>query len=248
MDGIADDLEAPRAGIVSLLEHMRSEERLFEQRLSAAERTREGAPTQWSAKAVLAHIAEFRAEQIVRLEAARDGVEPPEFPLRDHADQELYAAVIARSWNDVGAAAEHTAARLGELTETLPERVLFTAGVFPWLHGRALWAQVLVRGVWHPSAHLHQYLAERGHFERVVELQESVLDAATRAGIPNSPGGRPFALYNLACARSLVGEIEAALDELAEAVRLDPALAAAARDDDDLRTVRADARFEAAVA
>ncbi len=248
MEAIADDPGALRAGIVSLLEHMRSEERLFEQRLSAAERTREGTPTQWSAKAVLAHIAEFRAEQIVRLEAARDGAEPPEFPLRDHADQALYAANAARSWEDVGAAAEHTSARLAELTETLDDHVLFTAGVFPWLRGRALWAQVLVRGVWHPSAHLHQYLAERGHFERVVELQESVLDAATRVGIPNSPGGRPFALYNLACARSLVGEIEPALDELAEAVRLDPALAAAARDDDDLRTVRADARFETALA
>ena len=247
MEGIADDLGVLRAGIVSLLEHMRSEERLFAQRLSAAERTRKGSPAQWGAKAVLAHVAEFRAEQIVRLEAARDGTEPPEFPIRDHADRELYAAYTGRNWEQVAAGAEHTAARLAELTEELDEHVLFTAGLFPWLRGRALWAQVLVRGVWHPSAHLHQYLAERGHFERVVELQESVLEAATRAGIPDSPGGRPFALYNLACARSLVGEVEPALAELAEAIRLDPALAVAARDDDDLRIVRADARFETAV-
>lgn len=247
MEGIADDRGALRAGIVSLLEHMRSEEQFFEQRLSGAERAREGVATQWSAKAVLAHVAEFRAEQIVRLEAARDGAEPPEFPLRDHADRRLYAAYTARSWEQVGAAVEDSATRLAELTAELDDHVLFTAGVFPWLRGRALWAQVLVRGVWHPSAHLHQYLAERGHFERVVELQESVLAAATRAGIPNTPGGRPFALYNLACARSLAGDIEPALDELAEAVRLDPTLAAAARGDDDLRTVRTDARFETAV-
>lgn len=247
MKGTIDGGGTLRAGIVSLLEHMRSEERLFKQRLLDPERARHGSATRWSAKAVFAHVADFRAEQIVRLEAAHTGAEPPEFPLRDHADQELYADYAARSWERVEADATHTTTRLAQLTQELDHHALFTAGAFPWLRGRALWAQVLVRGVWHPSAHLHQYLAEHGHFERIVELQHGVLGAATAAGIPDAPGGRPFALYNLACAQSLCGEIEPALARLSEAVRLDRTLAATARDDNDLRLVRADARFEAAL-
>jgi hypothetical protein len=78
----------------------------------------------------------------------------------------------------------------------------------------ALWAQILVRGFWHPSAHLHQHLAERGHFERVVELQRRFYDRATEAGIPDVPGGRPFAVYNLACAHALAGQDGPALERL----------------------------------
>ena len=207
-----------------------------------------GSPMRWSAKATLAHIADFKADQIVRLEAVRTGVEPPELLLRDHSDPELYTDYAARDWNRVGVDGERTATDLREHVQELDAAVLCTPGAFPWLRGRALWAQVLVRGVWHPSAHLHQYLAERGHFERVVELQESLLGAATSAGIPDLPGGRPFALYNLACARSLCGDLEPALTGLEEALRLDPTLAASAQADDDLASLRTGARFGALVA
>ena len=242
------DHEALCAGVGSLLDRMRSEERLFAERLSTTERDEQGAPTRWSAKATLAHITDFKAEQITRLEAVRAGVEPPELLLRDHADPELYAEYVARDWNRVGVDAERTATDLREHVQKLDAEVFCTPGAFPWLRGRALWAQVLVRGVWHPSAHLHQYLAERGRFERVVELQESLLEGATSARIPDVPGGRPFALYNLACARSLSGELEPALTGLEEAVRLDPTLAASAQEDDDLASLRSDARFDALVA
>lgn len=243
-----DDDETLRAGVSSLLDRMRGEERLFAERLTASERDEQGSPTHWSARATLAHIADFKAEQIVRLEAVRARVEPPELLPRDHSDPELYAEYAARDWNRLGADGERTATDLREHVQELDAEVLCTPGAFPWLRGRALWAQVLVRGVWHPSAHLHQYLAERGQFERVVELQESLLGAATSSRIPDVSGGRPFALYNLACARSLCGELEPALTRLEEALRLDPTLAASAQVDADLAALRTDARFDALVA
>jgi tetratricopeptide (TPR) repeat protein len=50
-------------------------------------------------------------------------------------------------------------------------------------------------------------------------------------------------LYNLACAEALLGETEQALEHLGAAVRGRPSLAAAARDDADLSSLRDDPRF-----
>ena len=55
------------------------------------------------------------------------------------------------------------------------------------------------------------------------------------------------AVYNLACVRAMAGEREVALAELAKAVRLDPALKQAARDDGDLFALRNDGRFKSLV-
>jgi tetratricopeptide (TPR) repeat protein len=54
--------------------------------------------------------------------------------------------------------------------------------------------------------------------------------------------------YNLACAEAKLGEADAALDHLALAVAGEPALAAAARGDHDLDSLRADPRFDARTA
>lgn len=50
-------------------------------------------------------------------------------------------------------------------------------------------------------------------------------------------------LYNLACAESRCGRTDAALDHLAQAVRLVPRFAELARTDSDLAAIRGDARF-----
>ena len=233
-----------RAGILELLALMRAEERHFEAGLPAAERSEEGTAERWAARAVLAHVTDFKREQVVRLRAAADGSEPPPFPAVEHRDPAVYADYACRSWEHVSADAESTSRALCDRTGQLDDANLFTPGVHPWLHGRALWAQVLVRGVWHASAHLHQHLAEHGHLDRVVALQRCLYHAATDAGIPDEPGGRPFAVYNLACAHALAGDLESGLERLAEAVRLDPNLAAAASADPDLGRLHRHPRFD----
>jgi tetratricopeptide (TPR) repeat protein len=237
-----------RAGILELLEQMRLEECRFGQEVSEEERAEAGSPERWSAKVVLAHVTHFKQEQVTRLRAAADGDEPESFPQVDHQDPGVYAAYVDRSWGEVEAAAERTRVELRELVQELEGELLFTAGIFPWLRGRALWAQVLVRGVWHPSAHLHQYFAEHEHLDRLLELQQGLYQTATSLNIPDLPGGRPFAVYNLACAHSLAGQIDPALDRLAEAIRLDPSLGQSAQTDADLAQARADARFAELVA
>jgi tetratricopeptide (TPR) repeat protein len=54
---------------------------------------------------------------------------------------------------------------------------------------------------------------------------------------------REFVLYNLACAEAQLGQADAALRHLGEAVSLRPAFAEHAGDDPDLEPLRADPRF-----
>jgi tetratricopeptide (TPR) repeat protein len=55
-------------------------------------------------------------------------------------------------------------------------------------------------------------------------------------------------LYNLACAEALLGETEAAISHLSEALDAHPAFRDAARDDPDFDSLRSDERFAALVA
>jgi hypothetical protein len=115
--------------------------------------------------------------------------------------------------------------RLRDIVADLDEDFLFTPGALPWSHGRALWASVLVRRVWHPSGHLHRYLAEHGRPDRAREMQQHLYALAVDSGIPNRPGGLPFAAYNLACALALSGDEGGSRRFLAEAVASDSNLA-----------------------
>jgi tetratricopeptide (TPR) repeat protein len=72
------------------------------------------------------------------------------------------------------------------------------------------------------------------------EAKERLTAAAARW--PDSSG----LFYNLACAESRLGETDAALAHLAQAIELEPRLAEYARSDEDLEAIRADPRFPAA--
>ena len=64
--------------------------------------------------------------------------------------------------------------------------------------------------------------------------------------MPQYEGSNGVLLYNLACAEARLGENEAAIDHLAQAVALEDRFAELARDDEDLAAIRDDPRFPAA--
>ena len=71
--------------------------------------------------------------------------------------------------------------------------------------------------------------------------------AVIRGALERSPDN-PSVLYNLACAETLGGHTEAALEHLTRAVELNPKCAEWARSDRDFDAVREDPRFVSAVA
>jgi quercetin dioxygenase-like cupin family protein len=82
-------------------------------------------------------------------------------------------------------------------------------------------------------------LFDRGEHE---ELKRTL---AAAQGKYEDNGG---VLYNLACAEALLGETDAAIGHLGEALDADPALRDLARDDSDFESLRSDERFAALLA
>jgi tetratricopeptide (TPR) repeat protein len=82
-------------------------------------------------------------------------------------------------------------------------------------------------------------LLDAGRYAEAKELLLEALDEYDDASL---------LLFNLACAEAQLGEIDAALEHLGEAVRLRPTLAADASKDDELKPLRDDPRFGQIVA
>jgi len=208
-----------------------------EQRLAATAGPAEpGSPHCWAALPVIAHNTTFRQQQVTRLRAVRADATPPEFADVDHESAELYAELSVKPADVVAAAAWTSAGDLlAELMQAHDEDLLDPARN-PWLRGRQLWLQVIVRGFWHPAGHLGDYYARHGQAGQAVALAEHALAAADYLGAPAQARG--MASYSLACARAAAGQTAAAAAAVQAAVALNADLRANAARDPDLAVVR----------
>jgi tetratricopeptide (TPR) repeat protein len=224
-----------RAAVVEMLDLAREEERAFVAGLTGEERDDPGSPSSWSAKALLAHITDFKQQQVVRVECLVRGEQAPDFASVDHLDPAVYVRCQARAWDEALAGAERVSADLVARAGELGEDVLTAPGA----NGRTLWAQLLVRGVWHSSGHLGPYLAQHGRADEAEALQQRLVDRARSLGLPPKPGSWAMGLYNLACAQVAGGRLDEARATLDESLELDPALARSVESDPDLEPLRA---------
>ncbi len=192
-----------------------------------------GSAERWAAVPVVAHNTEFRRQQVQRLRAIRSRQAPPEFPEVDHASAALYAELSAQPADAVARDSWRVAGELAEEMRLVSREDLLEPARNPWLRGRQLWLQVVVRGFWHPMGHLGEYYIGHGQPHRAVTLAEH---AAATAGYVRAPApARGMASYNLACWRGRrlpVRRVAAAA--LADAITLNPDVRANALRDDDL--------------
>jgi len=208
-----------------------------EQRLAATANPAEpGSADCWAALPVIAHNTEFRNQQVTRLRAVRAGATPPDFAEADHQSAALYAELSAPPPGEVATASWTSAGDL--LTELMQARDedLLDPARNPWLRGRHLWLQVIVRGFWHPAGHLGEYYLRHGQAGQAVALAEHTVAAAGYLGAP--PQARGMASYNLACAYVAAGRPDAAAAAVEAAVALNADLRANAARDPDLAGLR----------
>jgi hypothetical protein len=234
------DMERLRAAVVGLVEFAgRQEQSLLN--LAGASRPAEGSPQCWAAQPLVAHIAEFKQQQVQRLSAARQGLTPPTFAEVDHSSEDGYraygeqAAVVAEVSRDT------TRALVQGVIDAADEDLLDPSRN-PWLAGRMLWLQIVVRGFWHPTGHLSEYYLSHDFSERALEL---ATHATTLADTLDAPGpARGMARYNLACVQARTGRLAAANDVLGQAIAANPDLAVNARRDPDLEPLRVNGALE----
>jgi hypothetical protein len=238
-----DDARALRTVITGLLGFAAAEEEMLLTAVPVGARDGDaGGPHRWAAVPLLAHIAEFKSQQSERVGAILSGQTPPEFGDIDHTSPDVYAAYASRSFEDVLADARGTTASLLDGVRAVRDEDLLDPSRHPWLRGRTLWLQVLVRGFWHPTGHIADYYLRHGQPDRAVALQTHAVATAVYLNAPDPAAG--MAYYGLACAQAVAGLASPATVTLATAVELNPDLRANAGRDPDLAPLRNDGRLD----
>jgi len=227
------DVPALRAAIAGLTSFAVGQEQVV---LAAAPQGEQGDPSCWAALPLVAHNTEFRRQQVQRLRAIRSGQAPPEFAEVDHRSPGLYAELSAQPADAVGRDSWRVSGELIEEVALVSQADLLDPSRNPWLRGRQLWLQLIVRGFWHPAGHLGGYYLSHGQAARAVTLAEQAAQAAAVLAAPDSARG--MASYNLACAQAGAGLLDEAAATVAEAVALNPDVRANVARDTDLAAVR----------
>ena len=202
-----------------------------------------GSPQRWAALPVIAHNTDFRRQQVQRLRAVRCSQAPPEFGEVDHSSAALYAELRAQPADAVGRDSWRVAGELAEEMRLVSQEDLLEPARNPWLRGRQLWLQVVVRGFWHPAGHLGEYYLRHEQADRAVALAEHAVATADYLSAPAAARG--MAAYNLACAQAGAGFLDAAAAALTAAVGLNPDVRANALRDSDLTALRDSGRLAA---
>jgi tetratricopeptide (TPR) repeat protein len=200
-----------------------------------------GSPAKWAAVPLVAHNNQFKDQQAERIRAIASGQVPPAYGEVDHSAAEVYQGYSAQPPARVMADCRRISAELIDGTWALPEQDLLDPARHPWLNGRMLWLQILVRGFWHPTGHLGDYYLAHGQPERAVALQAHALAAARYLRAPALAAG--LAGYSLACAQAQAGQPDEAVRTLAEAIAANPDLRANAARDPDLAVLRESGRL-----
>jgi tetratricopeptide (TPR) repeat protein len=197
----------------------------------------------WAALPTVAHNTDFARQQVQRLRAIRVGQAPPEFAEADHRSAALYAELTAQPVDSVARDSWRVTGELLEEVRLTASDDLLDASRHPWLRGRQLWLQVIVRGFWHPAGHLGEYYSGHGQADRALTLAEEAVALTAVLGAPDQVRG--MASYNLGCVRAGAGLLDEAAAALAEAIALNPDVAANAARDPDLASVRDSGRMPA---
>jgi hypothetical protein len=216
-----------------------------EQRLAVgADPAEAGGPQRWPALPVNAHNTAYRRQQVTRLRAIRADRTPPEFAEVDHESGDLYADLSAQPADAVAAESWTSAEDLLAELRLVRDEDLLDPARNPWLRGRQLWLQVVVRGFWHPAGHLGAYYAGHGDHDQAVALAAHAVATAEYLDAPDQARG--MACYNLAGAQAGAGLLDAAQAALTAAVTLNTDLHANAARDNDLAALRESGRLKAA--
>jgi tetratricopeptide (TPR) repeat protein len=231
-----------RTAIIGLIGFAAVEEEML-LTVATASGPEEGSAHHWAAVPLIAHNAELKGQQVQRLEAIAQGETPPVFAEIDHSGNEVYRRYAVQSATEVAAASRRSAQALVDELSTTSDEDLLDPSRHPWLGGRKLFLQIIVRGFWHPTGHLGEYYLAHGQADRAVALQEQAVAVTAYLSAPDAAQG--MACYNLACAQARADRPDEAFEALNKAVELNGDLLANASRDTDLDRLREDGRLDA---
>jgi hypothetical protein len=230
-----------KRAIIGLIAFAATEEQVL---LAGSPAEETGSPQNWAALPVVAHNTEFKAQQVERLLAIRQSRVPQDFTEVSHSSSEVYLGYAVQPSDRVAAESNRVTGDLIEGLKSAGAEDLLDPSRNPWLKGRQLWLQVIVRGFWHPTGHLADYYLAHGQADRAVGMAAHALATARYFGVPDEACG--MASFNLACAQAKAGCLEDAAATVRETIGLNPGLRAKMGTEPDLAALRDGGYLESA--
>jgi tetratricopeptide (TPR) repeat protein len=231
-----------KRGLTELLQKGYQVEQEFIATLSDAERNAAGTLKNWTAKDSIAHNAYWRkhhAEAALAVLAGKTLTHTDD----DQINDEVYSRYKDQSWEEIDSLVDASIQRMREAIESLSEEDLQRHDFYPWEQGRALWRELVTNMYTHPVIHLSDWHIKRGYPSRAAELYQEMTGQLT--SLDDSPDWQGTIRYNNACSFSLLGDKEMAINELREALRLNPGLTEWSQQDPDFEPIRGEAGYKA---
>jgi hypothetical protein len=228
--------------LTELLQKGYQVEQEFIATLSDEERNTDGSFEHWTAKDSIVHNAYWRKHHAEDVLAVLEGKTPTHIE-DDQINPEVYSQYKDQSWEDIDTLVDTGMKRMGEAITSISEDDLQRHDFYPWEQGRPLWREIVVNIYTHPVIHLSEWHIKRGYPARAAEMYQEMTKEL--AGLDNSPDWQGTIRYNNACSFSLLGDKETAVNELREALKLNPGLTEWSRQDPDFEPIRGEAGFKA---
>jgi hypothetical protein len=226
------------AQLRQLVEETYSHELAFVEALDPAERERIGTFENWSARDMLAHNAAWKGSLASELAAAARGDPSARGDDFDYnAENEvIFEAHQGKSWAEILAHIEQAHVALLEQLAALSEDDLARRDLMPWQDNRPVWRLFAGNGIMHPQLHLAEAYRNLGATQQAAEMIAALGEPL--AGLDAEPAWQSTVRYNQACGEALLGQPEAALASLRQALTLNADLIPWSREDSDLASLR----------
>ena len=229
--------------LTELLHYIRDELLAFDSRLNQAERAEIGAADAWSAKDELVHNVVWAGRMLDDLEVIEGGEPAPQHDYGDFEaeNRDIFEKYQHASWEEVRGMVSDVYGRIDAYVKRVGEAYLLSV---PEGREQAIWRSIAGNGISHPMFHMWEYLEKHGYADLVADLFGEQFFERMLA-LQDDDGWRGTAYYNMACQYALTGSSEKAINNLAQALRLNPGLIEWSQQDSDLDSLRDDPAFQA---
>jgi tetratricopeptide (TPR) repeat protein len=229
---MAPPVSGLKARLIDALAHGHAEERKFIDQLSPAERGEIGAPRAWSAKDIIAHLAAWKRDTALILDAAAHGEKRPG-PDIEPFNARVFEENRARPWAEIERDMARSHDALVASIQSCPDMVLTDPQKAS--DRKPLWKVALGDGCEHPINHLSDFYVKRGNIDRAMEVRTAALEMMDR--VFKDTEHHAYALYNLGCLYARTGRADAALSWLLKAAEIDPDLISEMQRDQELESL-----------
>jgi tetratricopeptide (TPR) repeat protein len=226
--------------LIQLLELGRSFQQQFIADLDPAARAAAGTWENWSGKDELAHVTAWQFNSLARLAALLHDEAVPDFSDYQAINRMVYDTNHDRTLAAIAADGDRAYTDFVALIWSSSEDDLARPLYYAEEKSTSLVAQIMGNGVEHPMVHYADYYRRRGDLTKALQVYE-----ASVAAVADWPEQYGAARYNLACFYALNGQIDQAIAELGEALRLRPDLLEWSKQDTDLNSLRDNVAYQA---